>query len=195
MAASLIQNALQINFDSVLSLSDEGMGQMFKDLESSGLRGFLGCSCAIYEKDLVNFFENGLVSNNTVISSVQGKYVSITEEQFAGMFDLSSEDVSSVNDLPANLINKVRTSLSANEEPMKTSFTHERFLLMTTIRSKIKINWSRFIFDILKGMVTPSSKQARGFAVQLSILLKGVPVGEPWRIRIPSPGEAAEEQN
>ncbi|KZV36940.1 hypothetical protein F511_25765 [Dorcoceras hygrometricum] len=53
--------------------------------------------------------------------------------------------------------------------------THERFLLMTAIRSKIKINWSHFLFDILKGMVTPSSKQARGFAVQLSILLKGVP--------------------
>ncbi|KZV56607.1 conserved oligomeric Golgi complex subunit 8-like [Dorcoceras hygrometricum] len=54
MALSLTQNALQINFDSVLSLSDGGMVSMFKALESSRLRGFLGCSAAVYEKDLAD---------------------------------------------------------------------------------------------------------------------------------------------
>ncbi|KZV46714.1 hypothetical protein F511_37878 [Dorcoceras hygrometricum] len=53
--------------------------------------------------------------------------------------------------------------------------THEMFLLMTAIHGGIKINWSRLLFNILKEMVTPSSKQARGFAVQLCILLKGAP--------------------
>ncbi|KZV50210.1 hypothetical protein F511_21125 [Dorcoceras hygrometricum] len=41
MATSLIQNAIQVNFDSILSFPDEGMVQMFKALESTGLRGFL----------------------------------------------------------------------------------------------------------------------------------------------------------
>ncbi|KZV39489.1 protein tipD [Dorcoceras hygrometricum] len=123
MALALIQNALQINFDSVLSLYDGGMVSMFKALESSGLRGFLGCSAPIYEKDLVTLFENAIVRGNTVISTVQGMFVEITEEQFAGIFDLPFEGQTSVNDLPANLINE----------------------------------------------------QSRGFVVQLSLLLEGVP--------------------
>ncbi|KZV36769.1 structural maintenance of chromosomes protein 3 [Dorcoceras hygrometricum] len=44
MASSLIANAIQINFDSVLGISDnDGMVNMFKALEASGLQGFLGC--------------------------------------------------------------------------------------------------------------------------------------------------------
>ncbi|KZV20693.1 putative protein phosphatase 2C 49-like [Dorcoceras hygrometricum] len=58
MAAYLIHNAIQIYFDSVFSMEDEGMVQMFKALESSGLRGFLGCSSAIYEENLVDFYHN-----------------------------------------------------------------------------------------------------------------------------------------
>ncbi|KZV41704.1 hypothetical protein F511_37028 [Dorcoceras hygrometricum] len=106
MAASLIQNALQVNFDSVLSLSDEGMVSMLKTLESSGLRGFLGFYAAIYEEDLVAFFDNSFVRENVVISSVQGKFVEISEELFAGSFELPSEGLTSVNEFPKDLINE-----------------------------------------------------------------------------------------
>ncbi|KZV42809.1 dystroglycan-like [Dorcoceras hygrometricum] len=102
MAASHIRNALQVNLDSVLSLANEGMVSIFKALESSGLRGFLGCSAAIYEKDLVNFFENAIMRGYTVISSVQGMFVEISEEQFARFFDLPTEGLMSVTNLPAN---------------------------------------------------------------------------------------------
>ncbi|KZV22014.1 hypothetical protein F511_33223 [Dorcoceras hygrometricum] len=105
MAASMINNSIQVYFDSVFSMEDEGMVQMFKALESSGLRGFLGCSSAIYESTLVDLFHNASVRDNKVISAVQGKYVEISEED----------------------------------------------------------------------MVTPASKQARGFAVQICIILKGAP--------------------
>ncbi|KZV32323.1 Nucleoporin autopeptidase [Dorcoceras hygrometricum] len=60
MAASLIANSLQVNFDSVLSFSDEGMVAMFRALESTGLRGFLGFPSVLYEDDLVSFFANSL---------------------------------------------------------------------------------------------------------------------------------------
>ncbi|KZV58296.1 thylakoid lumenal 16.5 kDa protein, chloroplastic [Dorcoceras hygrometricum] len=43
MASSLIANNLQVKFDSVLTFPEEGMFKMFKALESTGLRGFLGC--------------------------------------------------------------------------------------------------------------------------------------------------------
>ncbi|KZV53732.1 hypothetical protein F511_28509 [Dorcoceras hygrometricum] len=123
---------------------------------------------------------------------------------FTESFDLPSEGLTSVNELPIDLINEARKSFSATGEPIKTSckkkemkiefrllndilaktvtakadsfdaVTHERFLLMTAIHGGIKINW-RILFNILKEMVTPSSKQARGFAFQLCILLKGSP--------------------
>ncbi|KZV38211.1 putative galactose-1-phosphate uridyltransferase [Dorcoceras hygrometricum] len=95
MAALFIHNALQVNFDSVLSLTDEGMVSMFKALESSELRGFLGCSTTIYEKDLVTLFENAIVIWDAVISSVQGMFVEISKEHFSRFFDLPLEGLTS----------------------------------------------------------------------------------------------------
>ncbi|KZV54104.1 hypothetical protein F511_28863 [Dorcoceras hygrometricum] len=53
--------------------------------------------------------------------------------------------------------------------------THERFLLMTVITCGMKINWSSLVFDILKNMVTPGSRKAKGYAIQIYVLLKNVP--------------------
>ncbi|KZV41516.1 7-deoxyloganetic acid glucosyltransferase-like [Dorcoceras hygrometricum] len=83
MAASFIQNALQVNFDSVLTFPDESMVKIFKALESTGLRGFLVCPSVLYKDDLVAFFAHSLVKENEVISCVQRKFVGISEDQFA----------------------------------------------------------------------------------------------------------------
>ncbi|KZV48826.1 polyadenylate-binding protein-interacting protein 4-like [Dorcoceras hygrometricum] len=174
MAASLTHNALQVNFDSVLSLPDEGMDQMFKALESTGLRDFLGCPSVLYE------------------------------EVFAGSFQLPTEGLTSMDEVPKDLVYDSRSLFSASREPVKTScknkelkiefrllndilaksvtvkagsfdaITHERFLLMTAIQFGLNMNCSKILFDILKGMVTKSSKQA-GFAAQICVLLKGAP--------------------
>ncbi|KZV23444.1 hypothetical protein F511_08639 [Dorcoceras hygrometricum] len=110
-----------------------------------------------------------------------------------------------MDELPKDLINTARKSFTASGEPIKTSckkkemkvefrllndilaktvtakagssdaVTHERFFLMTAIHFGIKINWRKFFFDILKDMVTPSSKQAKGFAAQICVLLQGLP--------------------
>ncbi|KZV57453.1 hypothetical protein F511_29234 [Dorcoceras hygrometricum] len=53
--------------------------------------------------------------------------------------------------------------------------THERFLMMSAIHGGVKVNWDRLLFNIFKDMVTPATKQARGYAVQICILLKGAP--------------------
>ncbi|KZV42683.1 hypothetical protein F511_15890 [Dorcoceras hygrometricum] len=205
MAASLIQNDLHVNFDSVLSLSDEGMVAMFKSLESIGLPGFLGCPYVIYEQTWSIFFAYAFVRANALISSVQGKFLEISEERFAGMFELLSEGLMSVDEVPKELINASRKDFSASGELIKTSFkkkemkvvfrmlndilaktdtakagsfdavTHERFLLMAAIHGGVKINWSKLLFDILKTMVTKSSKQVKGFAAQICVLLKSTP--------------------
>ncbi|KZV36603.1 hypothetical protein F511_42454 [Dorcoceras hygrometricum] len=40
------------------------------------------------------------------------------------------------------------------------------------------MNWAKILFSILKKMVTPGSKQAKGFAVQISLLLENIPTLE-----------------
>ncbi|KZT76399.1 hypothetical protein F511_46576 [Dorcoceras hygrometricum] len=126
---------------------------MFKALESSGLRGFFGCSAAVYEKDLVTFFENGTVRGNTVVSTVKGVTVNISEDQRA--FSESGEPIKAscknkemkvefrlLNDILAKAITAKAGSFDA--------VTQESFRLMAVIHYGIKINWSRFMFDILK---------------------------------------------
>ncbi|KZV24646.1 histone-lysine N-methyltransferase 2D-like [Dorcoceras hygrometricum] len=246
MAASLIHNAIQVYFDSMFSMVDEGMVQMFKALESSGLRGFLGCSSTIYEAALVDFYHNASVRDNKVISSMQVKSVEVSEDQFAGIFELPTEGLTDMYEVPKYLVFDSRSVFSADGEQLKTSckkremkfefrqlndilaktitakagffdavtherflmmaaihggvkkfefrqlndilaktitakagffdaVTHERFLMMAAIHGGVKINWGRLLFNLLKDMVTPSSKQARGFAVQICIILKGAP--------------------
>ncbi|KZV29662.1 hypothetical protein F511_15470 [Dorcoceras hygrometricum] len=53
--------------------------------------------------------------------------------------------------------------------------THERFLMMTAIFGGVPVNCGRLLFKIIKDMVTPVTRQARGYAVHICILLKNVP--------------------
>ncbi|KZV19957.1 zinc finger protein 6-like [Dorcoceras hygrometricum] len=53
--------------------------------------------------------------------------------------------------------------------------THERFLMMTAINGGVKINWGRLLLNIFTDMVMPGSRKARGYAVQICILLNNVP--------------------
>ncbi|KZV30884.1 chitinase domain-containing protein 1 [Dorcoceras hygrometricum] len=39
----------------------------------------------------------------------------------------------------------------------------------------VRMNWASILFNILKKMVTPGSKKAKGFAVQISLLLENIP--------------------
>ncbi|KZV46146.1 thioredoxin-like 1-1, chloroplastic-like [Dorcoceras hygrometricum] len=99
MASSLINNAIQVYFDSVLGVEHEGMVAMFEALLLSGLSGFLGCSSAIHEAALVEFFHNASVRDGKVVSTVQGKPVAISEELFAGTFELSLEGLTDFHEM------------------------------------------------------------------------------------------------
>ncbi|KZV52082.1 UDP-glucose flavonoid 3-O-glucosyltransferase 7-like [Dorcoceras hygrometricum] len=55
------------------------------------------------------------------------------------------------------------------------AITVEKFSLITAVVCRIKMNWAKFLFSILKKMVSPGSKQAKGFAIQISLLLASFP--------------------
>ncbi|KZV55541.1 protein HIRA [Dorcoceras hygrometricum] len=71
MASSYISNALQINYDSVLEITDNAeMVSMFKILESNGLRGFLGCPSVLYEREMEQFFDTAMVKDRDITCEV-----------------------------------------------------------------------------------------------------------------------------
>ncbi|KZV46572.1 hypothetical protein F511_40378 [Dorcoceras hygrometricum] len=78
MASSYISNTLQINFDSILGIQgNDGMVNMFRALEDTRLRGFLGCPSVLYEQELEHFFDTALIQDGDVTCAVSGKYVEI----------------------------------------------------------------------------------------------------------------------
>ncbi|KZV30989.1 hypothetical protein F511_23938 [Dorcoceras hygrometricum] len=90
MASSTFTNAYLVDFESVLNIPDnEGMQNMFKELESSGLRG-----------------------------AISGKYFSISPSRFAGVFELPTEGISNFSDVPKNLVYDARKIFSKSGEPV-----------------------------------------------------------------------------
>ncbi|KZV42333.1 hypothetical protein F511_38723 [Dorcoceras hygrometricum] len=206
MASSLIANALQVNFDSVLGIPDnDGMVKMFRALEYTGLRGFLGCPSVLYEEELEQFLDTAFVKDNEILCVIHSKFVAITEDRFAGVFELPTEGLTDLSEVPKNLVFDARSLFYKSGEPVKTSckkremqyefrllndilaksvtvkassfdaVTHERFVLMTAIHFELKFNWIKLLFDILKEMADKSSKRAKGYTAQICFLLKGDP--------------------
>ncbi|KZV26559.1 hypothetical protein F511_23855 [Dorcoceras hygrometricum] len=205
MASSFYSNAQHVDFESVLSMDDHEMVSMFEALMDSGLRGFLGCPAVVYEDALVDFFENASVRNGVIISTVGGQLVEISEAWFAESFELPVDGLGDLSEMPKDAIFDARSIVSLSGEPISLSgrknqmkmpfrllcdilakaisvkagsfnaITVEKFSLITVVVCRIKMNWAKFLFSILKKMVSPGSKQAKGFAIQISLLLASFP--------------------
>ncbi|KZV57151.1 MATE efflux family protein 6-like [Dorcoceras hygrometricum] len=212
MASSFYSNSVHVDFESVLAMGEPGMVSMFQALVASGLQGFLGCLVVVYEYAPVEFFTNGTVRDGLVVSSVNGVVVEISEELFAETFDLPVVGLADVSEMPKDKIFDARSIVSLSGEPVILSgsknqmkmhyrllcdimaksisvkagsfnaITVEKFSLMTAVVCDVRMNWGSVLFGIFKKMVTPGSKQAKGFAIQISLLLDSVPnleLGEP----------------
>ncbi|KZV29452.1 hypothetical protein F511_29296 [Dorcoceras hygrometricum] len=204
MASSLISSSLHIDFDSVFGIDDAGLVQMFESFIATGFKNFLGCPTIFYEAALIEFFENGLVRDGMVVSTIGGTMVEISEEIFAAAFELPMERLTDLSEVPKDVVfdarslfseTKEQVGLSCLKREMKIEYrllsdilaktiyvkagyfdavTRKRFLLMTAITFDVEVNWSRLLFDVLKDMVTPGSRQAKGYAIQICVLLKNV---------------------
>ncbi|KZV36852.1 hypothetical protein F511_16500 [Dorcoceras hygrometricum] len=205
MASSLISNSHHIDFDSVFDMDDAGLAQVFETLIATGLRNFFGCPAVFYEEALLEFFTNGSVrEDGMVVSTIRGTTVEISESFFATAFDLPTEGLTDLSDVPKDKIFHARSLFSASKEQVsvscfkkemkieyrlshdilaKTIFvkagsfdavTRDRFLLMTAITFDVKVNWGSLLFSVLKGMVTPGSRKAKGFAIKIGVLLQNV---------------------
>ncbi|KZV52745.1 hypothetical protein F511_43043 [Dorcoceras hygrometricum] len=189
-------------------MDEPGMVSMFQALVASGLQGFLGCTAVVYEEALVEFFANGRVRDGLVISSVDGVFVEISEDLFPETFELLVDGLRDLSEIPKDAIFDARSIVSFSGEPISLSgrknqmkfefhllcdimakaisvkagsfnaITIENFSLMTAVVCSVRMNWAKILFSILKKMVTPGSKQAKGFAIQISLLLATIPTLE-----------------
>ncbi|KZV24510.1 delphilin-like [Dorcoceras hygrometricum] len=206
MASAFITYSYQINFESVLMIHDhEGMLNMFKALEASGLRRFLGCESVLYEKELGHFFDTALIQGEDITGVISGKFVSISPTLFAKAFDLPTVGITNFSEVPKDNVYDARSLFSqkgvqidvhGKKKYMKHEFrllndilakaitvkagsfdsvTVERFQMMTAIHYGLKVNWSKVLFNVLKDMVDRSQRKAKGFAAQIGVLLKGIP--------------------
>ncbi|KZV13713.1 delphilin-like [Dorcoceras hygrometricum] len=206
MASTFIAYSYQINFESVLMIHDhEGMLNMFKALEASGLRRFLGCESVLYEKELGHFFDTALIQGEDITGVISGKFVSISPTLFAKAFDLPTVGITNFSEVPKDNVYDARSLFSqkgvqidvhGKKKYMKHEFrllndilakaitvkagsfdsvTVKRFQMMTAIHYGLKVNWSKVLFNVLKDMVDRSQRKAKGFAAQIGVLLKGIP--------------------
>ncbi|KZV27012.1 hypothetical protein F511_07833 [Dorcoceras hygrometricum] len=205
MASSLLSRSHHIDFDSVFRIDDAGIVQMFESLVSTGLMEFLGFPAIFYEQALIEFFENGSVRAGMVVSTINGTAIEISESVFAAAFGLPTEGLTDLSEVPRDHLSNAQKLFSASEKEVSVSclkkevkmqfrllsdilakslfvkagsfdaVTRDRFLLMTAITFDVKINWGNLLFGVLKEMVTPDSRQAKGYAIQICVLLKNIP--------------------
>ncbi|KZV55715.1 hypothetical protein F511_26929 [Dorcoceras hygrometricum] len=145
MASSLYVNTVHVFFDSVLAMDNTGMVAMFESLVATGLKGFLVFPAVIHEAALLEFFENGSVGDGLVITK--------------------------------DIVFDARSIVSLSGEPAGSfdAITQEKFLMMAENTCGVRINWNRLFFNILKDMVTAGTRQAKGYAIQISLILENVP--------------------
>ncbi|KZV18685.1 hypothetical protein F511_05758 [Dorcoceras hygrometricum] len=151
------------------------------------------------------FANSSVREDGLVVSTVNGVTVEISEEVFAATFELPAEGLTDLSEVPKNLvfdarslfsISKEQLSISCLKKAMKIQYrllhdilsktiyvkagsfdsvTRDRFMLMIAITFDVKINWSSLLFGVLREMVTPGSRQAKGYAIRICVLLRNVP--------------------
>ncbi|KZV27904.1 hypothetical protein F511_24270 [Dorcoceras hygrometricum] len=200
MASSQFVNALQVEFESVLTLESTSMTRMFKSLEDIGMKGFLEVTTSVYE-DVVTEFFNAKFIAGTIVSFVCNQKMVITEDVFSKTFRLPTEGMTGFLDIPKDTVMEMRSRFSATDVPFRApskkremkfeyrllhdivakslcaksgsfdTVTSEKFELMVAISTGSIVKWAKVLFRVLLSMVNNPKKQSQEFAVQVSILL------------------------
>ncbi|KZV14374.1 hypothetical protein F511_43470 [Dorcoceras hygrometricum] len=153
---------------------------MFESLITTGLKVFLGCPAVFYEAALTEFFANSSVRNGVVVRTIRGTAIEISEEVFATTFELPTEGLTILSEVPKNLVFDARSHFSESTEQVSVSclkkdlkiayrllsdilaktiyvkagsfdaMTRDRFMLMTAIMFDVKVNWSSLLLVFLR---------------------------------------------
>ena len=117
-ADSLSHNILLVDFESISSLEHPSVLAMFRSLEASGLKRFIGGATTIYEDAVREFFKNVKMVSGKIQSSVKGSDVLISETIFSLLFEPPSKGLVSFGDVPVSSIAEMQSTFSADDFPV-----------------------------------------------------------------------------
>ncbi|KZV49199.1 hypothetical protein F511_41593 [Dorcoceras hygrometricum] len=113
---------------------------MFRSLEATGLRGFLGCPSVLYDQELELFFDTALIKDGVITCAISGKYVEISVSRFSGVFNLPTDGLIDLSEVPNDLVLQARTLFSHSGKPVQFSckkrFLKYEFRLLNDILAK-----------------------------------------------------------
>ncbi|KZV19193.1 hypothetical protein F511_38995 [Dorcoceras hygrometricum] len=185
MASSLISSSHHI----VFGMEDASLAPVFESLFTTGLKEFLGCPAIFYEAALTEFFANGSVRDGLVVSTIGGTAFEISESVFATAFGLPYKGLTDLSDVLKNLVfdawslfydSKEQVSISCFKKELKIEYRLLHDILAKTIYVKAgsfdAVTRDRFM------LMTAITFDAKGFAIQIGVVLKIIPgleLGEP----------------
>lgn len=94
-------NALVVYFDSIYALGNESILNVFKLIESSGLRGFMCInSLDIYTEELLSIYGSSSIdSDGKIFMKINDMSLSVDESFFASLFQLPTEGLISFSSI------------------------------------------------------------------------------------------------
>ncbi|KZV38242.1 pentatricopeptide repeat-containing protein-like [Dorcoceras hygrometricum] len=165
MATSFFSNSVHVDFESALAMGEPGSPSRF-----------------LREWDSEKWF---------VVSTVNGVAIEISEKLFAETFDLPVDGLADISEMPKDKIFDARSIVSLTGEPvtlsgLKSQMKMHYHLLCDIMEKSISMKAGSFNaitvekFSLLTAVVcdvklNPGTKQDKGFAIQISLLLESVP--------------------
>ena len=107
-----------MDFESICSLEIPSVLAIFRSLEATGLKRFVGGATAIHEDAIREFFKNAKMVGDSVQSSINGSNVSISEAIFSQFFKLPSKGLTLFNVVSASDIAEMQGIFSADALPI-----------------------------------------------------------------------------
>ena len=195
---------MQVDFESVMKMTDERIIRVFQAIKDANLESFLGDALSVCEPEVKQFVKNAVIDDDTVVSTVNGVEIRINEELFAGMFNLPNEGPSSISDIPdeeseamlAVFGKEQLAKRSGKKADLKTeyrllndivhrgllakegafdAYTEERFTLMTVIMQGIQFNWGSYLFTYFAAKFSNPTKKGQGYIAQISHIILSTP--------------------
>ncbi|XP_075493606.1 uncharacterized protein LOC142531386 [Primulina tabacum] len=189
-----------VDFQSVKSMENVGYITKLSFVEAAGLRPLLTAGKHVYLDSLSEFFTNARIEGNSIVSSVKGSSISISEITFQENFNLNSSGLSNIMDVSDETKENAWNILAGNFSYVSGSFekmvlkkefqvlcdimakhienksgdfgqvTKTKYCFLAAIVTNTVVNWSSILYHKPEEMVTKRNSNW-GFGLVLSRIL------------------------
>ncbi|XP_047313950.1 geraniol 8-hydroxylase-like [Impatiens glandulifera] len=191
---------LQVYFPSVYTFDQPEVVAMFRTLEYSGLRKYLGGPFIFYEKEVREFFKSATMVGKSIVETVNGVEISFDETLYAEFFELPTEGHPFDLILSSEVMQEMKKTFSAdgsmihvngNKKVLKPHFillnnvvakalqgksgsfhlySYDRFDFMCAISKGIQVNWASTLFQNLCFSICQANKESITCSIERDIM-------------------------